>query len=189
MVLVIDNFDSFTLNLAEYLHKLGKQTIVLRNTVPISELAHLDIEGIILSPGPQLPKDSNNLMAIINHYEGKVPLLGVCLGHQAINQHFSGTLKKLEHPVHGKVSTIEHSKEGLFNNVPSPCNVVRYHSWTIDKLGKDLDIKGRSIKDDSIMAIAHNNHFTYGIQFHPESILTDFGIDIIKNWLIASGIS
>lgn len=189
MILIVDNYDSFTLNLAEYFHKLGKETLVLRNDLELSEYTKIEIEAVVFSPGPQLPKDANKLMDLIHLFEGKLPLLGICLGHQALNEYFGGTLKKLPEPKHGKVSKINHVETGIYKGFEQNIKVVRYHSWCIDKLAENFEVTATSLDDTSIMSIQHKNKKITGIQYHPESILTNKGIDFLKNWLIMSGIS
>lgn len=188
MILIVDNYDSFTLNLADYFHKLGKKTAVLRNDLNMDAYP-LNIEGLILSPGPQLPKDANNLLAIIKRYEASTPILGICLGHQALNEYFGGTLKKLPEPKHGKISPVNHDEENIYKGTQSPQNVTRYHSWSIDQLADCFNITGQANDDNSIMSIQHSSKLITGIQFHPESILTNKGIDFLKNWLTMCGIS
>ena len=189
MILIIDNYDSFTLNLAEYFHRLGKETRVLRNDLPIEKYFEKTYEGVVLSPGPQLPKDANLLLTLIDKFEKTHPILGICLGHQALNEYYGGSLKKLPSPKHGKLSTITHTNTSVFNTLPSPTSVVRYHSWEINSIAPNLEVLATSEEDSSIMAFRHLDKPVIGIQFHPESILTHFGMDILKNWLIVSGIS
>lgn len=189
MILIIDNYDSFTLNLAEYFHRLGKETLVLRNDLELSKYQKNNFEAVVFSPGPQLPKDANKLMDLVNIFEGELPLLGICLGLQAINEHFGGSLKKLPEPKHGKISSLSHNSSGIYNGLEQHINVVRYHSWCIDSLATDFEATATSNDDDSIMSIQHKNKKITGIQYHPESILTNKGIDFLKNWLIMCGIS
>ena len=189
MILIIDNYDSFTLNLAEYFHRLGKETRVLRNDLPIEKYFEKTYEGVVLSPGPQLPKDANLLLTLIDKFEKTHPILGICLGHQALNEYYGGSLKKLPSPKHGKLSTITHTNTSVFNTLPSPTSVVRYHSWEINSIAPNLEVLATSEEDSSIMAFRYLDKPVIGIQFHPESILTHFGMDILKNWLIVSGIS
>lgn len=189
MILIIDNYDSFTLNLAEYFHRLGKETHVLRNDLPLERYFEIDYEGIVLSPGPQLPKDANQLLSLIERFEKTHPILGICLGHQALNEFYGGSLKKLPSPKHGKVSEVTHTRIDIFKNLQNPLSVVRYHSWEVNKLASTLSPLAHSKDDNSIMAFKHLTKSVTGIQFHPESILTSFGMDILKNWLIVNSIS
>lgn len=189
MILIIDNYDSFTLNLAEYFHRLGQQTHVLRNDLPFEAYTKNTYQGVVLSPGPQLPKDANQLMLLIAHFEKSHPILGICLGHQALNEFYGGTLKKLPQPKHGKLSTITHSNDTLFHSINNTLEVVRYHSWEIDALSTSFRATSHSDDDNCIMTIQHLNKKITGIQFHPESILTKDGIEILKNWLTMCGIS
>lgn len=189
MILIIDNYDSFTLNLAEYFHRLGMATEVIRNDEPFNSFLEKEYQGVVISPGPQLPKNANHLLKLIKHFEQTLPILGICLGHQAITEFYGGTLKKLSIPQHGKQSLITLGKDPLFHSLPHQISVVRYHSWEVETLPQPLLEIARSNNDDSIMAIKHLSLPIYGIQFHPESILTESGIDILKNWLIVNGIS
>ena len=189
MILIIDNYDSFTLNLAEYFHRLGKETHVLRNDLALAAYTTQIYEAVVLSPGPQLPKDANKLMDLIKIFEERAPLLGICLGLQAINEYFGGSLKKLPEPKHGKLSTLYHHGKGLYLGFEQNTKVVRYHSWAIDTLAEEFEVTSTSNDDKSIMSIQHKNKKITGIQYHPESILTHNGIDFLKNWLILSGIS
>ncbi len=189
MILIIDNYDSFTLNLAEYFHRLGKETHVLRNDLPLEKYCEMEYEGVILSPGPQLPTNANQLLSIIEYYEKSHPILGICLGHQALNEFYGGSLRKLPQPKHGKVSEVSHTQSAVFEHLSSPLSVVRYHSWEINKLATPLKPLAHAMDDNSIMAFSHLTKPITGIQFHPESILTTFGMDILKNWLIVNTIS
>lgn len=189
MILIIDNYDSFTLNLAEYFHRLGQKTHVLRNDLPFEEYLKNTYKGVVLSPGPQLPKDANQLMRLIAHFEDTHPILGICLGHQALNEFYGGTLKKLPSPKHGKLSRITHLNNDLYHHLPTVIEVVRYHSWEIDQLSTSFIATSHSLDDNCIMTIQHYNKKITGVQFHPESILTKDGIEILKNWLTMYGIS
>ena len=187
MILLIDNFDSFTYNLVDYFHQLGEKVLVVRNNISPSQIEWSPISKVVLSPGPESPEKANFLMTILNECISRnLPCLGVCLGHQAINIHFGGNLKKGIRPMHGKVSHITHNSTKLFHEIPSPLRVVRYHSLEIDNLGNELEIISLG-PNEEIMAIKHKSKEIYGIQFHPESILTDFGLKILSNWLKISG--
>ena len=144
---------------------------------------------MVLSPGPQLPKDAHQLFSLIEHFEKSHPMLGICLGHQALNEFYGGTLKILSQPKHGKVSEVSHAQAAVFENLSSPLSVVRYHSWEVNKLAPSLSPLAYALDDNSIMAFSHLTKPITGIQFHPESILTTFGMDILKNWLIVNSIS
>jgi anthranilate synthase/aminodeoxychorismate synthase-like glutamine amidotransferase len=182
LLLLIDNFDSFTYNLEDYFLQLGISCEVQRNDVPSS---HIDIKkyaGIILSPGPGSPRNAGNLMEVIDRYHHQIPMLGICLGHQAIAEYFGGKIKKGERPMHGVLSEITCSEDELFQNIPSKINVVRYHSLIIDRLPDPLRCLAVSSSSE-IMAIKHCTLPIYGLQFHPEAALTDYGMEILKNWL------
>ena len=186
MILLIDNYDSFTYNLLHYIAELGADVEVVRNdTITTNEaLSRKDLQGIILSPGPCSPLDAGICMDIINQASGKIPLFGVCLGHEAIGQALGGKIVRANQPVHGKVSEIHHDGSGMFRNIPSPFKATRYHSLIVEKetLPDCLEITAQT-KDGTIMAIAHKKHKTYGVQFHPESIASEFGHDILRNFL------
>ena len=184
MILIIDNYDSFVYTLAGYVQKLGVQTIVKRNDkISLKEIEKLSPNAIIISPGPCTPKDAGICIEIIKQFGKKTPILGVCLGHQAICEAYGGKTIAAKKPTHGKASKIEHDNSVLFNNIPSPINAGRYHSL-INDLGlcKELRITALS-SEDEIMAVQHIEHPVFGVQFHPESTLTPKGIDIIKNFL------
>lgn len=185
MILLIDNYDSFTYNLYHYLAESGcDDVVVFRNDkISIDEINNLNPQAIVLSPGPCAPDDAGICLDIIKEFKGKYPILGVCLGHQAIGQSFGGKVIK-NYPVHGKVSDIYHSQKNIFKNVPSPFKAARYHSLIIEKEScpDDLEITATT-KDGIIMAISHKKYNIYGVQFHPESIASDFGHQIIKNFI------
>ncbi len=188
MILVLDNFDSFTYNLVDYFKQLNVAVKVIRNDVHPSKINWDTYKALILSPGPETPEKANYLMDYINICQDKLPILGICLGHQAINMHFGGTLNKCPKPMHGKVSTFIQSKEdSLFVSLPKEFKIVRYHSLKINSLAPELDVLGSS-EDNCPMIIKHKNKCIYGIQYHPESILTEYGLKILHNWLILAGI-
>lgn len=183
MILLVDNFDSFTYNLVDYLEQLNEQVTVIRNDVHPDSIEWEKFSHMVLSPGPESPEKANYLLNYVEKgIRNSLPCLGVCLGHQAINIYFKGTLKKGKKPMHGKISAISHQNDALFNGMTSPFNVVRYHSLEIDKLGNQLEVISLG-PNEEIMAIKHQNKQIYGVQFHPESILTDFGLKIFSNWL------
>ncbi len=181
MILIIDNYDSFTYNLVDYFNRLEVKNEVMRCDSEMSEIATKPFDGIVLSPGPQKPADAFNLLQIIKKYQN-VPMLGICLGHQAILELFGGSLKKSKPPFHGRVSQIQHTGQGLFNAIENPMNVVRYHSWEADQINDSFEVHAQT-KDGVNMAIKMKNKPIWGLQFHPESILTENGIEILKNWL------
>ena len=185
MILVIDNYDSFTYNLVHYIGECGHEVLVKRNdALTIAEIHSLNPEKIVISPGPCTPNEAGISIEIIK--ESQVPLLGVCLGHQSIGAAFGAKIIKAPEVFHGKKSNINHSNSGLFKNIPDPYSVVRYHSLIIDSLSLPKDLKVIStIADDPsiIMGIQHVSRPIYGVQFHPESIDTDHGMQLINNFL------
>ncbi len=184
MILIIDNYDSFVYNLARYVGKLGLQHDVRRNDkITIKAIEKHLPTAIIISPGPCTPKDAGISIELVKQLGHKTPILGVCLGHQAVSEAFGGKTVRAQKPVHGKSSAITHNGSTLFKGVPSPVNVGRYHSLVTD-LPKEspLTITARSDTDE-IMAIQHDKHPVFGVQFHPESILTEQGFNIIENFI------
>ena len=185
MILVIDNYDSFTYNLVHYIGELGNEVIVKRNDeVSLEDIAALNPNKIVISPGPCTPKEAGISIDLIK--TSSVPILGVCLGHQSIGAAFGGTIIKAPEIFHGKLSEITHNNKGLFKGIDNPYSVVRYHSLIIEKdsLPDVLQITS-VLKDnpDIIMAVQHKERPIYGVQFHPESIETDFGKKLIQNFL------
>ena len=185
MILVLDNYDSFTYNLVHYIGESGQEVLVVRNDeITIEQINNLNPEKIVISPGPCTPNEAGISIELIKN--ATVPLLGVCLGHQAIGAAFGGNIIKAPEIFHGKLSEVEHNKENIFKGIDSPYSVVRYHSLIIEKdsLPDELKITG-VLKDNPeiIMAIEHNEKPIYGVQFHPESIETDFGMKLIENFL------
>lgn len=185
MILIIDNYDSFTYNLYQYVGELYKDVKVLRNDeFTIEELKKLPLEGIIISPGPGRPENAGLSVEVIRAFEGTMPIMGICLGHQAIGYAYGGIVIKAPEIMHGKTSIINHNGKGLFNGLKDNLKIMRYHSLIVEKstLPKDLEITAQT-KDGLIMAIKHNNFQTYGLQFHPESIFSEGGKEIIKNFV------
>ncbi len=184
MILIIDNYDSFVYTLAGYVQRLGMQTLVKRNDkIGLEEIEDLSPSAIIISPGPCTPKDAGICIEIIKQFGKNIPILGVCLGHQAVGEAYGGKTIAAKKPIHGKASKIEHDNSVLFQNIPSPIKAGRYHSLVNDlSMCKELRITAISNEGD-IMAIQHIQHPVFGVQFHPESTLTPMGIDIIKNFL------
>ena len=185
MILVIDNYDSFTYNLVHYIGELGNEVIVKRNDeVSLEDIAALNPNKIVISPGPCTPKEAGISIDLIK--ASSVPILGVCLGHQSIGAAFGGTIIKAPEIFHGKLSEITHNNKGLFKGIDNPYSVVRYHSLIIEKDSlPDLLQITSVLKDnpDIIMAVQHKERPIYGVQFHPESIETDFGKKLIQNFL------
>lgn len=182
MILVVDNFDSFTYNLVDYFEQLGQQVVVRRNNAPLSDLLSEAYKGIVLSPGPGIPIEAGNLMKIIDYYSQRSPILGICLGHQAIAEYFGGQLTKAIHPMHGKISEITHREQSVFKNLPLSFKVVRYHSLVVQNLPDVLGVLA-SDGDNQVMALQHFRLPIVGLQFHPEALLTEFGLDILRNWV------
>ena len=184
-VLVIDNYDSFTYNLVQYLGELGVEPIVVRNdAITIEEARALSPDGMLLSPGPGRPEDAGMLCAAITAFAGVVPVLGVCLGHQAIGQVYGGNVVGAPHLVHGKTSPIAHNNEGVFAGLPNPLAATRYHSLIIERetLPEVLSITATT-DDGMIMGVRHKSLDVEGVQFHPESILTTCGHDLLRNFV------
>lgn len=185
MILVIDNYDSFTYNLVQYLGELGAKLTVFRNDkLTLSKIEKLKPEKIIVSPGPGKPRDAGISKAVIKAFSGKIPILGVCLGHQCIGEVFGGKIIGAARIMHGKTSSIRHNKKDIFKGVKNPFKATRYHSLLVERksLPKTLEIIAET-KAKEIMAVKHKTHPTWGVQFHPESILTTEGKKILSNFL------
>jgi anthranilate synthase/aminodeoxychorismate synthase-like glutamine amidotransferase len=186
MVLVIDNYDSFTYNLVQYLGELGAEVRVVRNdAVSLETLAADPPQRIVISPGPGRPEQAGVTMSVIRHFGQTTPILGVCLGHQAIGAVFGGRVVRAVAPLHGKTSTIEHDGRGVFAGLTQPFTAARYHSLVVDEKGlpPDLEVCARTREDGVIMGLRHRSWPVHGVQFHPESILTDEGRRILQNFL------
>ena len=183
-ILLLDNYDSFTYNLYDYLLQLGASCQVIRNdALSLEELQQLDFEGIVLSPGPKTPRDAGILMELIGHFFDKKPILGICLGHQAIGEFFDAHLTRADVPTHGKTSLIRTTAHPLFHGLPTTFEVMRYHSLLLKKM-EHTDLQAIAWTDrDEIMALAHKKLPLWGVQFHPESILTQHGLKLLNNWL------
>jgi anthranilate synthase component 2 len=189
MVLVIDNYDSFTYNLVQYLGELGADVQVVRNdAASIETIAASKPERIVISPGPGRPEQAGVTMEVIRHLGATLPILGVCLGHQAIGAAFGGSVVRAAAPMHGKTSTIEHDRRGVFTGIEGPFTASRYHSLIVaeDGLPAELEIAARTREDGSIMGIRHRRLPIHGVQFHPESILTGEGHRLLRNFLSGS---
>ena len=187
-ILLIDNYDSFVHNLARYVELAGAQgtmecEVVRNDTITINEIKNLKPEGIILSPGPCTPAEAGICIEAVKEFGNTTPILGVCLGHQAIGEAYAGETIQSDTPIHGKSSTITHNGAGIFKNVENPLQVGRYHSL-ITKLdaANRLEVTA-TLDDDTIMAVQHKSHPVYGVQFHPESILTKDGLKIVQNFV------
>jgi anthranilate synthase/aminodeoxychorismate synthase-like glutamine amidotransferase len=182
VLLLLDNFDSFTYNLRDYFRQLGQDVLVLRNDVPLAEIQKHNFEGIILSPGPGKPKDAGVLMEVIEYYHDKLPILGICLGHQALGEFFGAKLEKAAKPMHGKISEISCESEALFMGLPCQMPVTRYHSLLLTNLPDTLKPLAQT-QEGELMAFRHTKYSIFAVQFHPEAVLTTYGLDILRNWL------
>jgi anthranilate synthase/aminodeoxychorismate synthase-like glutamine amidotransferase len=186
MVLVLDNYDSFTYNLVQYLGELGAEVSVVRNdSAPVEALIDMRPDRVLISPGPGRPEEAGTTMAVIERMGERTPILGVCLGHQAIGAVFGGTVCRAPAPMHGKTSTIEHNNRGLFTGLDGPFQASRYHSLIVAEqdLPAELEVTARTREDGLIMGLRHRARPIHGVQFHPESILTDEGRKILRNFL------
>lgn len=186
MILLIDNYDSFTFNLYQYLGELGEEIVVKRNDkVTIKEMEDLNPEAIVLSPGPGRPENAGICVDIIKSLYKKIPILGICLGHQSIGYAFGARVEKAEKVMHGKISSITHGEEGIFEQLPNPLDVMRYHSLIVEKttLPDELKVTATSNDDQEIMAMVHEKYPLYGLQFHPESVGTETGKQMLSNFL------
>ena len=184
-VLVIDNYDSFVYNLVQYLGEAGAEPIVFRNdAITLSEAIELDPDGVLISPGPGTPDGAGVSNEAISHFTGRKPVLGVCLGHQAIGQVFGGTVVRAPQIMHGKTSLVRHTGTGVFTGLPDPLEATRYHSLVVqrDSVPDVLEITAET-DDGIVMGLRHRDHPTEGVQFHPESILTVGGHDLVGNFL------
>ena len=187
MILLIDNYDSFTYNLVQYFSELGEQVLVRRNDeISLTQIAAIRPSYLVISPGPCSPDQAGISLAAIQHFAGQIPILGVCLGHQAIAQAFGAKVVRAKTVMHGKNSLIKHRDQGLFNGLNNPLSVTRYHSLVVDKesVPDDFSIDAWTEADGSeIMALSHKKLPVYGVQFHPEAILTEQGHQLLQNFL------
>jgi anthranilate synthase component 2 len=185
MLLMIDNYDSFTYNLVQYFGELGEDVVVRRNDeISLDEVAALNPDRIVVSPGPCTPNEAGISVPLIERFAGKIPLLGVCLGHQSIGQAFGGRIVHARELMHGKTSAIEHKGTGVFHSLPNPLQATRYHSLVIerDTLPECLEVTAWSA-DGEIMGVRHKSLPVEGVQFHPESILTERGHELLRNFI------
>jgi anthranilate synthase/aminodeoxychorismate synthase-like glutamine amidotransferase len=189
MVFVLDNYDSFTYNLVQYLGELGAEVVVRRNDqVTVAEVEAMRPERIVLSPGPCTPREAGISVDLIRHFAGKVPVLGVCLGHQAIGEAFGGKVVRAKNLMHGKTSQVDHDGKTIFQGLPSPMTATRYHSLIVEdkSLPAELEVSAYANERDGgrvIMGLRHRKFPVEGVQFHPESVLTDRGKKLIGNFL------
>ncbi|WP_042224961.1 anthranilate synthase component II [Oceanobacillus manasiensis] len=189
MIVLIDNYDSFTYNLVQYMKQLNHTVLVKRNdAIQIEEIERLSPECIILSPGPGHPDQAGICLDLIEHFQKELPILGICLGHQAVARAFGGTIIPATQPMHGKVSAINHDGSGIFHSLPSPLNVTRYHSLIVERetLPDCLEITAET-SDGEIMGLRHKRFPIEGIQAHPEAILTKEGLQMLNNFITNKG--
>ncbi len=186
MILMIDNYDSFTYNLVQYFGELNADMKVYRNdALTVSQVENMKPEKIVISPGPGRPEDAGISVEIIQKLAGKIPILGVCLGHQAIGYAYGGKIIHAKHLMHGKTSRISHDNREIFKNLENPFEATRYHSLVIDPkaLPQELEVTATTVDDQEIMGVRHKTLPLWGVQFHPESILTKEGMNILRNFL------
>ncbi len=188
MLVMIDNYDSFTYNLVQYLGELGEDVRTFRNDeIELQDIEAMRPDRIMLSPGPCTPNQAGISLSVIDHFKGQVPIMGVCLGHQCIGQAFGGNIVHAKSIMHGKISIIRHVKKGVFQDIPNPFTVTRYHSLVIEKSSLPASLEVTSWTDDGeIMGVKHRELAIEGVQFHPESILTEHGHALLKNFLEAN---
>ncbi len=189
MIFVLDNYDSFTYNLVQYLGELGAEVEVRRNDqVTVKEVEAMRPEKIVISPGPCTPREAGISIDLIRHFAGKAPMLGVCLGHQAIGEAFGGTVVRAPHLMHGKTSAVMHDNKSVFQGLPMPMTATRYHSLIVEEknLPSELEISAWTTEKDgtrTIMGLRHKKYPVEGVQFHPESVLTEAGKKLVENFL------
>ena len=189
MVLMIDNYDSFTYNLVQYLAELGAQVRVVRNDeISVDEVRSLAPRAIVISPGPSAPDQAGISLELVQHLAGRVPIFGVCLGHQTIGQAFGGKVVRAKRVMHGKVSAVRHDGEGVFRGLPAEFRATRYHSLAVerDSLPACLKITAEA-EDGEIMGVRHRDYAVEGVQFHPEALLTEHGHRMLQNFIEAAG--
>lgn len=189
MILLIDNYDSFTYNLYQYLCELGAEVVVRRNDeIDIAGIEALAPDKIVVSPGPSTPENAGISTDVIRHFGPKLPVLGVCLGHQCLGQVYGGEVVRARQVMHGKASSVEHTGAGVFTGLPSPFNVIRYHSLAVrrESLPDCLEITAWTA-DGEVMGLKHRQYDVEGVQFHPESFMSEYGREILKNFLYGGG--
>ena len=182
MILIVDNYDSFVHNIARYFEELGERAKVVRNDAVTPD--DLAAKAIVISPGPCTPREAGQSMDIVREYSGRLPILGICLGHQAIGEVFGGLVKRARRPMHGDSSEINHDSKGIFEGLPQRFSAGRYHSLIVALETGDTPLIVTARSDEGeIMGLRHTSHPTFGVQFHPESILTEGGYDMLRNFL------
>lgn len=183
MVLVIDNYDSFTYNIVQYLGELGQEIQVYRNDqITIEEIRALKPNHIVISPGPGAPDDGGVSQDVIRELGTEIPILGVCLGHQCIGNVFGGTVTRAPRLMHGKVSPVHHNGKGIFSGIPNPFTATRYHSLIVEDIPDELEVLATTAEEE-VMGLRHKKYPITGVQFHPESILTEYGHEMLQNFL------
>ncbi len=190
MLLMIDNYDSFTYNIVQYLSELGADVLVVRNdAVGVSEIIDMDPQAIVISPGPCTPNEAGISLEVIHAFAGKIPMLGICLGHQSIGQAYGGDIVRADKVMHGKLSKIYHNGEGVFAGLANPFTATRYHSLVIDKnscpdcfeISAWTENENKEVEE--IMGVRHRKNLVEGVQFHPESISSEYGFELLQNFL------
>ena len=191
MILLIDNYDSFVHNLARYFNQLGQQTLVMRNDAVTLEMVNeLSPDAVVLSPGPCTPDQAGISLELVRQLSGQLPMLGICLGHQVIAQALGGSIIRASQPVHGRSSPVEHDGEGVFHDLPNPLTVCRYHSLVIDRQSIPASLQVSCwLDDDTVMGIRHRELPLVGVQFHPESVLTEEGYRLLAQFLELAGLA
>ena len=182
MILILDNYDSFVYNLVDYFQQIGVNVIVKKSDASLNDIKSLAFDAIIISPGPETPDKAGITNQVIEYYHQKLPILGICLGHQALGLFFGCDLVKANYPKHGKISEIKTSTNDIFANLPLKFNVTRYHSLVLKNISTELITTSVSLDDNEIMSFKHEKLPIWGIQFHPEAVLTEHGIKILENW-------
>ncbi|WP_276498794.1 anthranilate synthase component II [Pontibacter litorisediminis] len=188
MLLLLDNFDSFTYNLVDYFGRLGVEVQVVRNDVPLQELQKLPIAAVVLSPGPGTPEGAGSMMEVIRYYHSRVPMLGICLGHQALGEFFGAKLEKGLKPMHGKISEITCEQDPIFDGLLASMPVVRYHSLVLRHTPESIKPLAHT-QEGELMAFRHRELPLYALQFHPEAALTTYGLQMLQNWLTIANIA
>ncbi|MBY0756984.1 aminodeoxychorismate/anthranilate synthase component II [Clostridium sardiniense] len=185
MLIMIDNYDSFVYNLVRYFNELKEEVIVYRNDEITEDIINkIKPDGIVISPGPKSPKETGEVLNIIDKFKDRIPILGICLGHQSIGHYFGGEIVKGERPMHGKISPILNNGQGIFKGIPEKIKVTRYHSLIIKKENLPCELEITAITEDGvIMGIRHKEFPIYGVQYHPEAVLTEEGYSILKNFI------